>query len=153
MTQHFPSLKHVLHLEVQVGEPLEIGRLDAGLRRFVPIVGGRMSGILTGRVLEGGGDFQLIRSATETELDARYILETDDGERIIIHSTGIRVASEEDTARLQRGEPVDPRSIYFRGTPRFETSATRLRHLMTHVFVSVGIRLPDVVSMDIFEVQ
>jgi hypothetical protein len=148
-----PALSHVLHLEVEVGRPVEVGRLTSGLRRVVPITGGTVTGLFTGRVLPGGADVQLIRSDTETELEARYLLESDDGELVTVHNSALRTGSAEDIARLRRDEPVDPARIYFRGTPRFETASARLARLTTHVFVGTGARAPRSVVFDVFEVQ
>jgi len=147
-----PQLTHVLHLEVEVGAPLEVGVLTSGLRRVVPITGGTVSGLFTGRVLPGGADVQLIRTGTETEVEARYVLESDQGELVTVHNSGLRTGSAEDIARLRRDEPVDPARIYFRGTPRFETAAPRLARLMTHLFLGVGTRQPRAVLFDVFEV-
>lgn len=149
-----PQLVHALHLEVEVGAPLEVGPLPAGLRRVVPILGGTVSGpAMTGRVLPGGADFQLIRTATETEVEARYVLESDRGELVTVHNWGLRTGSADDIARLRRDEPVDPARIYFRSSPRFETASPRLARLTTHVFVGTGTRQPRSVTFDVFEVQ
>ena len=148
-----PPLVHVLRLEVEVAAPLEVGRLTSGLRRVVPITGGTVSGLFTGRVLPGGADIQLIRSETETEVEARYLLESAEGELVTVHNSGLRTGSADDIARLRRDEPVDPGCIYFRGTPRFETASPRLARLATHVYVGVGARHPRSVVFDVFEVQ
>jgi hypothetical protein len=153
VTTEAPALVHVLHLEVEVAAPIEVGRLTSGLRRVVPITGGTVSGLFTGRVLPGGADLQLIRSDTETEVEARYLLESDEGELVTVHNWGLRTGSAEDIARLRRDEPVDPARIYFRGQPRFETASTRLHRLMTHLFVGVGTRQPRSVIFDVFEVS
>ncbi|MGY1809468.1 DUF3237 domain-containing protein [Blastococcus sp. SYSU D00669] len=147
-----PRLTHILHLEVEVAAPLEVGPTPAGLRRVVPITGGTVSGLFDGRVLPGGADFQLIRTETETEVEARYVLESDAGELVTVHNVGLRTGSAEDIARLRRDEPVDPARIYFRSTPRFETAAPRLVRLTTRVFVGVGTRQPRSVTFDFFEV-
>jgi hypothetical protein len=148
-----PALTHVLHLEVEVAAPVEVGTLSSGLRRVVPIVGGTVSGAFEGRVLPGGADFQLIRTETETEVEARYLLESDRGELVTVDNRGLRTGSAEDIARLRRDEPVDPARIYFRSSPRFETAAPRLARLMSRVYVGVGTRQPRSVLFDVFEVQ
>src|SRR5919205_595867 len=145
-----PALVHVLHLEVDVAAPIEVGRLTSGLRRVVPITGGTVSGLFTGRVLPGGADLQLIRSDTESEVEARYLLESDDGELVTVHNAGLRTGSAEDIARLRRDEPVDPARIYFRSTPRFETASPRLARLAGRVFVGTGTRQPRSVTFDVF---
>ena len=149
-----PGLDHVLHLEVEVGGPIEVGRTTAGLRRIVPILGGTVSGpLMTGRVLSGGADVQLIRSDTESELEARYVLESDAGELVYVTNVALRTGSVEDLARLRRDEPVDPARIYFRGTPRFETATPRLADLTRRVHVGTGARQPRSVTFDVFAVR
>lgn len=148
-----PPLTHVLHLEVEVGAPVEVGRTPAGLRRVVPITGGTVSGpLMTGRVRPGGADFQLIRTDTETVADARYVLESDRGEVVLVENLALRTGSAEDIARLRQDLPVDPARIYFRSTPRFETEAPRLAALTSHVFVGSGVRHPRAVVFDFFQV-
>lgn len=148
-----PPLTHVLHLEVEVGAPVEVGRTPAGLRRVVPITGGTVSGpLMTGRVRPGGADFQLIRTDTETVADARYVLESDRGEVVFVENLALRTGSAEDIARLRQDLPVDPARIYFRSTPRFETEAPRLAALTSHVFVGSGVRHPRAVVFDFFQV-
>ncbi len=136
-----------------MGAPLEVGTTPAGLRRVVPMTGGTVSGLVTGRVLPGGADFQLIRTETETEVEARYLLESDEGALVTVHNVGLRTGSAEDIARLRRDEPVDPARIYFRSTPRFETASPRLARLTTRVFVGAGTRQPRAVTFDFFEVR
>jgi hypothetical protein len=149
-----PELVHALHIEVEVGPPLEIGDLTSGLRRVVPITGGVVSGpLFMGRVLAGGADYQLIRSETETEVEARYLLESDQGELVTVDNRGLRTGSADDIARLRRDEAVDPERIYFRSTPRFETASPRLAQLMARIFVGVGVRQPRSVTFDFFEVR
>ena len=146
-----PELRHVLHLDVEVGAPVEVGRTAAGLRRLVPITGGTASGpLLQGRIVPGGWDYQLVRSATETE--ARYVVETDRGKLVYVTNRGLRTGTADDVARLLRDEPVDPSRIYFRSTPVFETAAERLSALTSRLFVGVGTRHPRAVVFDFFEV-
>jgi len=147
------NIAHVADLTVRVGEPLEIGPIGAGLRRFIPILGGEVRGPrLNGRILPGGADCQLIRSDGVLELRAQYVMETPEHSRILIDNSGIRRGPEEAMERLRRGEEVDPSLIYFRTSPRFETSDENLRWLMKSLFIATGIRRPDRVELTLFEV-
>ena len=149
-----PALLPFADLDVEVGTPIEIGRVGAGVRRIIPIVGGRCRGRdFTARVLPGGADFQLIVSATLARLEARYVLETDAGDRIYVHNDAIRSAAEPVMARLVRGDPVDPAEVYFRCLPRFECAAPALAWLGERVFLGVGVRRPALVQMRFFEVR
>jgi len=148
-----PALALFADLEVEVGAPIEVGRVAAGVRRVIPIVGGRCAGRgFKARVLPGGADFQLIASETMARLEARYVLETDAGDRIYVHNDAIRTAAPAVMARLVRGEPVDPAEVYFRCLPRFECAAPALAWIGERVFVGVGVRRPATVVMRFFEV-
>ncbi len=148
-----PALALFADLEVEVGAPIEIGKVAAGVRRVIPIVGGRCTGRdFRARVLPGGADFQLIASETMARLEARYVLETEAGERIYVHNDAVRTAAPDVMARLVRGEPVDPADVYFRCAPRFECAAPRLAWIGERVFLGVGVRRPQAVVMRFFEV-
>jgi hypothetical protein len=142
-----PELALAFEARVQVGPPLDVGPVPAGRRRIIPILGGTFEGSgLKGRVLPGGADWQIVRADGVAELDTRYTLETDDGKLIYVQNAGIRHAPPEVTARLMKGEPVDPSLVYFRSVPKFETSAPDLGWLMRSIFVGTGERYPaDVV--------
>lgn len=146
-----PALEHFADLAVDVGTPEVLGSSPGGLRRVVPIHGGTAAGHgWQARVLPGGSDFQLIVSDTLSILDARYGLETDAGDRIYVQNHALRAAPPDVMAALLRGEPVDPAQIYFRCTPRFETTAPALRWINERLFVGVGVRHPAQVVMRFF---
>ena len=149
-----PALAHFMDLDVEVGAPVEVGRTAAGLRRVIPITGGRArSRDWQARVLPGGADFQAIASDTLAVLEARYVLETDAGDRIYVENHALRGGPAELIARLARGEPVDPAQIYFRCVPRFEASAPSLQWLTERVFLGTGARFPELVRISVYEVQ
>ena len=146
-----PSLEYFADLQVEVGAPQVLSQGPRGMRRLVPITGGKAQGKgWTARVIPGGTDFQLIVSDTLSELDARYGLETDAGDLIYVQNHAVRAAPAEAMARLLRGEPVDPGQIYFRCNPRFETSSPSLRWICERMFVGVGVRHPAQVVMRFF---
>ena len=156
MTLPTPTLEPVLELTVFVATPVEAGPVTGlnsrGRRRIIPITGGNVAGKLTGTVLPGGADFQIVVSDTCADLDARYLLRLDGGEHVFVMNRALRRASAEDTARLVRGEPVDPAAIYFRCVPTFEVSHPSLAWLTENVFVGTGARFPDRVAMRFFRV-
>ena len=146
-----PALEFLATLKVQVAAPVEVGATPFGQRRVIPLLGGSVKGPkLNGSILAGGADFQSVRSATFTDIHARYVIETDEGDRIYVENTGIRVACAEDIAALVRGEPVDPQRVYFRSIPRFETSAASWQWLNERLFIGTGARYPDRVELNFF---
>ncbi|CAN7623822.1 MAG: DUF3237 domain-containing protein [Acidovorax sp.] len=147
-----PRLKFFADLRVEVGAPQQVGQTVHGLRRLIPITGGTATGDgWSARVLPGGADFQLIVNDRLSELDARYVLETDAGDFIYVQNRAVRSGPPELIARLVRGEPVDPEQIYFRCSPSFETAAPALSWMGERMFVGTGARYPDAVVMRFFE--
>ena len=148
-----PALEHLCDLAVEVGVPIDVGHSPLGQRRLVVILGGSVAGRLVGRVLPGGADFQLIHGGTLACLEARYVLELDDGARVFVQNNALRVASAEVTARLLRGEPVAPEDVYFRGQVSLETGDPRWSWLNERQFLCVGQRLPAKVLMSFYAVE
>ncbi len=148
-----PELKFFADLSVEVAKPIEVGQTIHGKRRLIPILGGTVTGNgWTARVLPGGADFQLIVNAQMAELDARYALETDAGDVIYVENHAVRTASPEVMAQLIQGQAVNPASVYFRCTPRFETASPALSWISERLFIGTGARHPDRVVMRFFEV-
>jgi hypothetical protein len=143
-----PDLELAFEARVEIGPPVEVGPTPHGRRRVIPITGGTFAGPrLRGRVLPGGADWQLHRSDGVAEIHARYTLEADDGGLIYVVNQGIRHAPADVQARLDAGESVDPTLVYFRTSPTFETGSGRHDWLMRALFVGVGERRPDHVSI------
>ena len=148
-----PELKSFATLRVEIAPPQEIGAAQFGTRRVIPISGGTVFGEgWQGRVLAGGADYQRIVTPRLAELEARYVIETDEGETIYVANRGLRAADEEVTANIMRGVPVDPDQVYFKCTPIFETSAARFQWITERLFIGTGIRRPDCVELQFFEV-
>ena len=131
----------------------ELGATPLGRRRIIPITGGRFWGErLSGRVLPGGADWQVIRPDGVADLDARYTLETGDGALIYIRNKGYRHGPDEVMQRLAAGEAVDPTLYYMRSTPWFETGDARYAWLNRIVCVGVGARRATAVEFEFLEV-
>ncbi len=63
-----------------------IGASKRGERNVIPITGGTVKGRISGKVLMGGADFQLL--TPPATIDAHYLWETDDGEIVIVRNGG-----------------------------------------------------------------
>ena len=136
-------------------EPVrDLGDTPLGRRRIIGIAGGKFSGPrLSGRVLPGGADWQVIRADGVAYLDARYTLETDDGALLYVNNKGYRHGPPEVIARLARGEEVDPALYYMRATPWFETAAPAYAWLNRTICVCSGARRAAAVELDFYEVR
>ena len=148
------KLSPLMHVEVTLEPVRDLGDTPLGRRRIIGITGGRFAGPrLSGRILPGGADWQVIRSDGVACLDARYTLETDDGALIYVNNKGYRHGPRQVIERLARGEEVYPALYYMRATPWFETSAARYAWLNRTVCVASGARRAAAVELDFFEVK
>lgn len=149
-----PELVYAFSVRVTLAPPVEVGTVDGGRRRFIAILGGEVYGPrLNGKVIPGGGDWQTILPGGLTTIEARYFLQAEDGTVIEVTNPGVRTASAEVVERLAKGEAVDPALYYFRTTPVFGVEGEKLAWLRRSVFVARGIRNPDNVVIDYYEVQ
>jgi hypothetical protein len=147
------KLQPLFRAEITLAAPQELGDTPQGRRRIIAITGGRFSGErLSGRVLPGGADWQLVRPDGVADLDARYTLETSDGALIYVRNRGYRHGPADILKRLASGESVDPDLYYMRTTPRFETGDARYAWLNRIICVASGARRRAAVDLDVFEV-
>ena len=142
-----------MRAELTLAPAQEFGATPLGRRRVIPITGGRFSGErLSGRVLPGGADWQVIRADGVADLDARYTLETADGALIYVRNKGYRHGPDEVMKRLAAGEAVEPTLYYMRTTPWFETGDARYAWLNRIVCLGTGARRAAAVELEVFEV-
>lgn len=148
-----PQLDFAFELRVSVGHILDLGRGSLGIRRTVPITGGTFGGpLLSGRVLAGGADWQFVEDDGLTFVDARYVIETDDGVRIEVRNQGLRDGPPGLMDRIAAGEAVSPADYYFRTTPRFYPPAGEHAWLRRSVFVGSGERRAGLVIVRVWKV-
>ncbi len=149
-----PTLTYAFSIRATLAPPVEQGEIDGKRKRFIPITGGSVDGPkLQGEVLAGGGDWQAIGPDGRTEIYARYSVKTKDGTVIAIINPGVRTGPKEVIARLAKGEDVDPSLYYFRTTPSFDVKPGPYEWLRNKVFIARGIRKPDYVVIDYYEVN
>lgn len=146
------QFKPLCTLKAEVADPFDFGATPAGHRRVINIVGGSFSGPrLSGTVLAGGADWQILREDGTAVLEARYTLRTGDGDFILVNSSGLRHGPPEVMARLARGETVDPAQYYFRTVLRFESGSPDLDWLNRTIAVASGVRRRNLVELEAFE--
>jgi hypothetical protein len=145
--------RYVFTLTVRITEVTSAGDIGTGVRRIIPIIGGEVRGEkVNGKVLPFGADFQIIRPNELIELEAKYAFETEDGAVVYVENKGIRFGPVDLLQKLKRGEPVDPKLIYFRTVPKFETGAPNYRWLMENLFIASAARHADRVVIDVHQV-
>jgi len=150
-----PELQFVFEIKINVdaGKLLAVGETGKGLRRAIAILGDTFEGPdIKDIVLPGGYDWQLLRADGVAEIDARYVLRTDDGVLITIINKGLRHVAENIMQKLANGEEVGPNQYYFRTTPVFETGDSRFHWLTNNIFIANGIRQPAQVMIQVWKV-
>ncbi len=153
MTTPVLETKYVFTITARIGEVTIAGETGHGVRRIIPIIGGEVRGEhMNGKVCAFGADFQIIRPNELIDLEAKYALETDDGATVYVENKGIRFGPVELLQKLKRNEPVDPKLIYFRTVPRFETGHANYRWLMENLFIGSAARHADRVVIDVHQV-
>lgn len=149
-----PQLEYVFSIEVSVDRPVVVGQDDIhGRRQLIPIAGGQVSGKLTGKVLPGGVDSQVIRPDGFTELVARYAIALDDGCSVYIDNAGVRRVDPAVAGEVANGKIVDPKYVYFVTVPTFEVYDSKYAWLEKSIFLCRGVRLPDKVLLNYYEVK
>ncbi|HSV58315.1 MAG TPA: DUF3237 family protein [Variovorax sp.] len=150
--QDTPCNPAALHSEfafrvrLEFGSRLRFGPLPTGGRcGYVAVIGGTVTGPrLQGKVVpHSGGDWPHLWPDGTIEFDARYLIEADDGTLIYVQNRGVAHASAAVQARIDAGEPIDPRDNYFRTTPVFKVAVGPHDWLSRTVFVGLGDKRAD----------
>jgi len=148
-----PALRFAFAIKARVAPIQDLGQTARGHRRIIDILGGEVHGPrLTGEILSGGADWQIVRPDGTIEVVARYTIRSDTGALIYVQNEGLRVASPDILARMSKGELVPFDSYHFRTAPRFETAEPSLKWLERATFVGVAARTPDRVAIGFHEV-
>ena len=113
----------VFEIKARIGEVIPLGETKDGKRQSIPITGGSFSGAgIKGEIIPGGADYQLVRPDGIVEINAIYMIKTDDGAVINVENRGII-----DTT----GE-----KLYFRTAPKFTAPVGPYDWLNKHLFLS-----------------
>ena len=130
------------------------GIRSSELRRLVEVKGGTIRGSrINGVVIPGGADWPTVYPGGVLKFDARWSFETTDGALVYVQNTGIRRASLQIHERLDRNELVDPKLVYFRTAPVFETAAPGYEWIAQSLFIASGRRGANALELDVYEVK
>jgi uncharacterized protein DUF3237 len=140
-------------MRLDVRKLLIVGATPNAFRRIGVVTGGAFEGErLSGEVLDGGSDWQTVRSDGATILNVRLVLKTEDNALICMTYQGLRHGPSDVIDRMERGKVVDPASYYFRINPLFETSAPKYDWINRIVAIGIGHRQADGPIYSVFEV-
>jgi hypothetical protein len=130
-----------------------VGAAPGAYRRVGVVFGGSFEGErVSGEVMDGGSDWQTVRSDGATALDVRLILKTSDDALIAMIYRGIRHGPPDIIDQIERGEVVDPTTHYFRIAPVFETAAPKYDWINRIIAIGIGHRRADGPVYSVFEV-
>jgi len=143
------SLKHLFTLECELDAPLIVGNNGGGSeRRIIPLKGGTFSGLINGKVLPLGFDALLMQTDLTARPDAKYCLQTDEGETFLVHSEGVRHPPEgSDVATLHVSEYT------FLLRLKLETGSPRLAYLNTAIIVGSAKRQDASIKYDAYMLE
>lgn len=157
------STKHAFTLQVELAPSQDFGMTHAGARRFIPITGGTFQGdSIRGKILPGGGDWNVVRDDGVVEVYAKYTICTDDGTMILVTNMGWGRASQtqmqavfgDDPASASLGSDAGA-SWYTKTSPRFEVArGSKYEWLAKAVFVGdlKPPTKPNAVTIEVYEV-
>jgi hypothetical protein len=127
-----PRLEFAFEEIVTLGQAIPVGETPLGSRNIIPITGGTFQGPgIQGTVLAGGWDWQLTRSDGCTEVEADYMIKTDDGVVINVINVGMLCP------------PRDGRMTPVRTQPRFEAPNGKYDWLNRTAFIGTLELAPD----------
>lgn len=144
-----PRLEMVMEVRLNFPEVYSMVPLPGGgMRTAVLVQEGTFEGpLLKGKAIPGsGGDYAYWRGDGVSCLDARYLLQEDDGTVIMLSNRGFLWGRQPDTMERIRdwafrgGAPVDHCEYYLRSQTTFECVAGKHDWLTKHVFIGVGER-------------
>ncbi len=128
-----PRLEFAFEEIVTLGQAIPVGETSLGRRNIIPITGGTFEGPgIRGTVMAGGWDWQLTRADGCTEVEADYMLRTDDGVVINVVNVGALCP------------PVEGRPVPVRTQPRFEAPIGKYDWLNRAAFIGTLERAADV---------
>lgn len=162
------TTRHAFTLHVSLAPAQDFGHTHAGRRRFIPITGGTIQGpLLTGMILAGGGDWNVVRDDGVVEVFAKYTIQADDDDQtlIVVTNTGWGRASQAqmdsvfqdaDPSAASLGEDKQGNRWYTKTCARFEVArGSAYEWLGKSVFVG-DLRPPteaNKVVIDVYEVM
>ncbi len=119
-----PQLEFAFEEVVTLGEAIPVGDTSMGRRNIIPITGGTFEGPgIKGTIIPGGWDWQLTRPDGCTEIEADYMIKTDDGAVINVINVGALCP------------PQAGNSVPARTQPRFEAPIGKYDWLNRSAFI------------------
>ncbi len=105
--ENIPGLEFAFEEVVTLAADIPVGPTALGGRNIVPITGGRFEGPgIKGTIIPGGWDWQLVRKDGCLQIEADYMLRTDDGVVINVINKGVGCLGADGKPLPMRTQPV-----------------------------------------------
>lgn len=141
-----PTAEFVFEIRAELAPTQVLGESKDGMRQAIPITGGSVIGPgFNAAIVPGGADYQLVRPDGVRELQAVYMIRTDDGALINVVNEGIIVDPD-----VNGGEG------YVMTTPRFQAPVGKYDWLNKAIFLSRitgGSDAPRAVHISVYRVR
>lgn len=125
----------VFRLEVDIENPIALDQPSMGPVRLIRINGGAVTGAIKGHIVRGGTDWQTVTTDGMATIEARYMLELEDGTIVEVQSRGKRAADAKQFWTF----------IWLR------TTAPAHKALNTHQYLGRGLKRVGCVVIDVFQ--
>lgn len=127
-----PRLEFAFEEIVTLGQPIAVGETPLGKRQIIPITGGTFEGPgIKGTIIAGGWDWQLTRADGCTDVEADYMIRTDD--QVVINVVNVGVLC----------PPVGGEPAPVRTQPRFEAPVGKYDWLNRAAFIGTLQMAPE----------
>ena len=147
------ELRSLFQIRADVSTPQVSPGAPYGDRRMIPVIGGEITGDrLSGQILSGGSDSQVVRQDGVADINVRFAFETNDGVVVYASGAGLRHGPADVMAKLAAGEEVDKAQYYFREFFLFEAPPGRYEWLNRVLALGTGERKASTVLMEVYEV-
>lgn len=151
-----PSLRFLMHLHAPLAAPASVN--DQYLV-FSPRKGGYVSGPeVKGRIVPPSGDWVRILASGDLRIDAKLLIETDNGHTLFMGYEGVLAAPDPDSwLSFMQGTKIEAPAWRYVVAPKFETGSPALAWLngvqAIGKFVSIQVGEHAHVAFDIYAVD
>ena len=143
-----------LKLPSEITTLQKLGGVYQGTQKNYSVTGGHINGPkLSGKILEGGGEWTILHPDGAGKLYLRTPIRTNDGSRIYMYHHGVVYAKSDVLQRLRENKPVDPSEYYFRTTPYFETTSKKHAWLNRIAAVGKGHFVPNGIKFSVYSID
>ncbi len=148
-----PGMTFRGEIVARIGQRATIEAHGGLSRDFTPVLSGNFTGPgISARLLEGGGDWSTAVDGL-FRLDARYLMQADNGDIIEIQNRGVGHSSADVFEEVSKTGRASLDGVYFRTTALFFTSSEKYAWLGEKVFVGIGREFGAELTLHIYEVH